>query len=88
MEKLKKYSNCTKDELLNFQATDWVLWTHTLEEAVVKGHEKYLGCRIPIGEKIEKAIGQDILELGIAIGRYDPVLRFYLEAEGYILNDK
>jgi hypothetical protein len=84
MKELKTYNNCTKGESLNFQASDWAMWTHILEEAVVKGHEKYLGCRIQIGERIEKAIEQYILELGIAIDRYDPVLKIYLEDKGYV----
>ena len=79
MKKVKIYNSCTTDEFLNFQATDFALYVHTITEAVVKAHEEYIGCELPINEKVEKAIEEYILELGIATGRYDRALKAYLE---------
>ncbi len=68
-----------KDEFLEHQASDWAACVHLMTVVVVKTQEKYWGCKIPISENVEKVIEQNVLEMGIAIGRYDPVLKDYVE---------
>lgn len=68
-----------KDAPLDLQAINFCAHIHCIFEAIAKAHEEYLGYEIMTSKEVEEAIEQDILQLGIAIGRYDPVLKDYLE---------
>jgi len=73
-----------RGEPLELQAMDFCLHIHAILEAITKANEKHLGILFMNGKKLEQVVEQDILEFGIAIGRYDPEIKIYLEHNGYV----